>query len=82
MPAHIHNGTVIFRRWDKQAGLGESAASFSTLEDLFELCLQTDERLLVDRVVIEGHDATGTLRVVTLEFQSVTVSDRKHPDGE
>jgi len=75
MSAKVQNGVVIFRRWDRHVGLDETSMSFSTLDDLFDLCLQTDEPLLVDRVTIEGRDATGAWRVVTLVFQSVTVSN-------
>ncbi|MCD4685097.1 MAG: hypothetical protein K8S97_04075 [Anaerolineae bacterium] len=80
MPAQIHNGKVIFRRWDKHAGLNETETTFSSLEDLFELCLQTNDPLLVDRVVIEGVDEHGAVRIVTLVFQSVTVTDEAQPD--
>jgi hypothetical protein len=75
MPARVQNGVVIFRRWDRQSGLDETTVPFSTLDDLFALCLQADDPLLVDRVTIEGEDKTGAQRVVTLVFQSVTVSD-------
>lgn len=75
MPTEVHQGTVIFRRWDRHSGLDETTASFSTLEDLFELCLQANDPLLVDRVTIQGRDHSGTPRTVTLVFQSVTVSD-------
>ena len=81
MPARVHNGKVIFRRWDKSSGLDETSMPFSTLDHLFELCLQANDPLLVDRVVIDGVDADGVQRVVTLVFQSVTVSDRQRPGG-
>jgi hypothetical protein len=75
MPATVDYGTVIFRRWDRNSGLDETVRSFESLDDLFDLCLQANDPLLVDRVVIEGRDLAGTRRVVTLVFQSVTVSD-------
>ena len=80
MPAKVELGRVVFRRWDRHSGLDETATSFSTLEDLFDLCLQTNDPLLVDRVTIEGVDEHGAARVVTLVFQSVTVSDIGKPD--
>ena len=80
MAAKVHTGRVIFRRWDKYIGLDETATPFSTLDDLFELCLQANDPLLVDRVIIEGKDAGGRPRVVTLVFQSVTVSEKRKPD--
>lgn len=80
MPAKVEHGRVVFRRWDRHSGLDETATSFSTLEDLFDLCLQTNDPLLVDRVTIEGVDEQGAARVVTLVFQSVTVSDSGKSD--
>jgi hypothetical protein len=74
MGAKVQNGIVIFRRWDRHSGLDETSAPFQTLDDLFTLCLQSSDPLLVDRVTIEGQDATGEQRIVTLVFQSVTVS--------
>lgn len=82
MAAKVQNGRVIFRRWDRHSGLDETSTPFLTLDDLFELCLQANDPLLVDRVTIEGMDSAGTPRVVTLVFQSVTVSDNKHPDDK
>lgn len=72
MPAQ--RGKVIFRRWDEATGLTETTVEFSSLDDLFALCLQTEDALLVDRVIVEGEDAHGAARIVTLVFQSVTVS--------
>jgi hypothetical protein len=80
MGAKVQHGTVIFRRWDRHSGLDETSTLFSTLDDLFELCLQANDPLLVDRVTIEGKDESGTPRVVTLVFQSVTVSDHGKSD--
>jgi len=82
MPATVRNGMVIFRRWDKHSGLDETSTPFSTLDQLFELCLQASDPLLVDRVIIEGDDADGMSRVVTLVFQSLTVSNSRKSDGE
>ena len=73
----VTRGTVIFRHWDQQDGLNEIARTFKSLEELFGLCLQADERLLVERVIIDGQDDSGAPRTVTLTFQSVTVHDPK-----
>jgi len=75
MSAHVNRSRVIFRHWDQETGLDEVEERFTTLEDLFALCLRSSATLLVDRVVIEGQDAKGAQRVVTLVFQSVTVSN-------
>lgn len=84
MAVQLQQGRVIFRRWSRQVGVAEQAVPFSTLEDLFALCLQVDQPLLVDRVILEGRDASGAERVVTLAFQSVTVSPsaRLAPAGD
>lgn len=75
MTGHVQRGQVIFRRWDKDSGLDETATQFTSLDELFSLCLQANDPLLVDRVIIEGTDEEGERRVVTLVFQSVTISD-------
>lgn len=80
MAATVKQGNVIFRRWNKQSGLDETSATFSSLEELFQLCLHTDDPLLVDRVTIEGTDEHNTPRVVTLVFQSVTVPETDKPN--
>lgn len=80
MAAKVENGIVIFRRWDRHSGLDETSAPFSTLDDLFALCLQSNDPLLVDRVTIEGQDTDGARRIVTLVFQSVTVSSSDMPE--
>ncbi len=81
MAAKVEKGTVIFRRWDRHGGLDETPTIFSSLDDLFELCLQANDPMLVDRVTIEGKDSLGMPRTVTLVFQSVTVSGRNNdPD--
>ena len=75
MSLKVQQGMVVFRRWDRQSGLDETAETFSSLEEMFALCLQSNDPLLVDRVIIEGRDEEGVKRIVTLVFQSVTASD-------
>ena len=78
----IKRGTVIFRHWDKEDGLNEIARNFKTLEELFNLCLQSDNRLLVERVIIDGEDDLGSQRALTLVFQSVTIQDTASSGGD
>lgn len=80
MSPKVQNGTVIFRRWNTCTGLDETTVPFSSLDDLFTLCLQSDDSLLVDRVLIEGRDASGARRTVTLTFQSATTGDHSRKD--
>lgn len=72
----VKSGTVIFRHWDEQDGLNEIARTFKSLDELFQLCLQTDSKLLVERVVVEGKNDQGEPRILTLTFQSVTIEDQ------
>lgn len=76
MLAHTKQGTAVFRHWDTTNGLNEITRRFSSLDELFMLCLQKDETLLVDRIIIDGLDETDAARTVTLVFQSVTVAER------
>ncbi len=80
MTSKVQSGIVIFRRWNKRTGLDETSVPFSSLDDLFTLCLQSNDSLLVDRVLIEGRDASGTNRTVTLTFQSVTMGDHSREE--
>ncbi len=86
MIPRVQQGTVVLRRWDDRDGLHETTAAFSTLDDLFALCLQTHDPLLVDRVIIQGVDTDGMPQTVTLVFQSVTVArgrdSGRHDSGE
>jgi hypothetical protein len=75
MNAQFKQGNVIFRHWNKEDGLNEISKTFHSMNDLFSLCLQTDNTLLVDRVVIEGADGDGAARTVTLVFLSTSMND-------
>lgn len=75
MTSTNHRGKVIFRHWNSKTGLQETEAPFSSLGELFDLCLQAHPTLLVDRVIVEGDDSNGAERMLTLVFQSVTVAD-------
>ncbi len=77
MAPKVQQGTVVLRRWDDRDGLHETTAAFTTMDDLFSLCLQTRDPLLVDRVIIQGVDMNGMPQTVTLVFQSVTVAGEK-----
>ncbi|GAB4466944.1 MAG: hypothetical protein Kow00120_31110 [Anaerolineae bacterium] len=80
MPPKVSKGRVIFRRWSPPRGLYEQTQDFESLDDLFALCLQVDEPPLIDRIVIEGQDADGNPRVLTFNFQSLTITRPKTGD--
>lgn len=73
--SNIEQGVIVFRKWDENTGLTETIQEFATLEDLFRLCLEATDPLLVDRVQIRGTDASGESRKLTLVFQSITISE-------
>lgn len=75
MPATVNVGTVIFQHWDSVQGLIEQEITFTSLDELFGRCLAIKPRETVDRVVLDGVDATGAQRRLTLAFQSATVSE-------
>jgi hypothetical protein len=82
MPSQFKKGHVIFRHWDSKDGLNEVARSFSTLDELLNLCLQTESNLLVDRVILDGEDGEQGGQggqSVTLRFQSASLrTDPQH----
>lgn len=71
----VQTGQIVFRQWQEGQGLREVKKSFTNLEELFQLCIATDENLLVDRVYIHGTTSDGAARKLALVFQSVTILD-------
>ena len=75
--SRIECGQIIFRKWRENEGLSETTEDFKTLEELFHLCIEARDPLLVDRVTIQGYDTDGNPRKLALVFQSITVSEGK-----
>ena len=73
MSEHVHEVTLVTRRWDKQSGLTEAEHVFPTLDALFSACLNVTGPDLIDRLTIRGRDANGKERTLNFVFQSVTV---------
>ncbi|PJF45083.1 MAG: hypothetical protein CUN55_00665 [Phototrophicales bacterium] len=69
----VTHGQIVFRHWKDGEGLSEVTKEFRTLEELFQLCTDPDEHLLVDRVYIKGTTEKGAARRLALVFQSVTI---------
>ena len=78
----VTSGQVIFRQWAKSAGLHEITQRFESMNDLFASYLQVKDPKPVDRIIIDGRDGQGRPRVVTLTFQSMTISNAKAKPGE
>ncbi|MBL8055980.1 MAG: hypothetical protein JNK29_04745 [Anaerolineales bacterium] len=74
--SQVTAGSIILRQWDRAYGLRETAEPFTSLNELYAHCLAVDAPEVIDRIIIQGHDAAGQLRVVTFVFQSITITPR------
>lgn len=72
MPITIKGGKVLFRQWNRSAGLTETIKPFSTLEELYALCLEASNPELVDRIIIMGENEAGQPHTLTFAFQSIS----------
>ncbi len=77
MEPKVLKGRIVLRHWDQAAGLTETAQLFGSLDELYAHCLTADDPHLIDRIVIQGEDENGKLRLLTFVFQSITVSSEK-----
>lgn len=78
MPSpQVTNGIIIFRQWDRASGLTETTQTFTSLDELYALCLSIKDPEIIDRIVIEGLDGQMLKRVIAFEFQSITISSQK-----
>ena len=75
MSAIVREGTVIFRAWDQAEGMYEGDYTFSSLDELFHLCLGIANPMVVDRIILRGTDEQGEMRTVVLTFQSASGPD-------
>lgn len=76
MDSVVQAGTMILRRWDRDAGLTETPVAFGSLDELYALCLNTADPALIDRIIIRGLNRDGAPQVVTFVFQSITVTPK------
>jgi hypothetical protein len=72
MATHVSKGTVVLRVWNDQGSLTEQSESFTTIDEMFDLCLHAGTPPLVDRVVVQGEDEHGDIHTLTLAFQTIT----------
>ena len=70
MPAYFSSGTVVFRTWGATGGLTEMERTFSTLDELFHLCVHPDGRDVVDHIRIDGVDERGMPRTLMFDYES------------
>ena len=75
MPQRVTGGRIIFRSWDNTTGLNEGERTFTSLDELFELCLRVQDPSLVDRIILRGVDDQGEVRSLTFSFQSLKLDD-------
>ncbi|MBN1122821.1 MAG: hypothetical protein JXJ17_17225 [Anaerolineae bacterium] len=76
MAIHVNKGTVVLRVWNDQGSLTEHSESFTTIDEMFDLCLHAGTPPLVDRVVIQAEDDQGDAHTLVLAFQSLTRKSR------
>jgi hypothetical protein len=75
MAIRVSKGTVVFRVWDDQGGLAEQGEPFTTIDEMFDLCLSAGTPPVVDRIVMQGEDEHGGTHTLILAFQSLTRKD-------
>jgi hypothetical protein len=75
MSTRVMHGTIVFRRWEQSGGLVEMKQDFSTLDELFSLCLRSGEPTVVNRIILRGADKRGTEHTLTFAFESITVTE-------
>jgi hypothetical protein len=70
-------GTIVYHKWSEPQGYSETERPFSTLDELFHLCMQASEGEgpRIDRIVLNGSNERGDERTIVFSFQSVTASD-------
>ncbi len=77
MKEHVTEISLILRSWDKIDGLNERAETHANIDSFFSACLNIENPELIDRLILNGKDATGKERTMTFVFQSVTVDPKK-----
>ena len=72
----VLEGKLVMRQWG-QTGLIETLKSFSSLDELYSLCVMTPDPQIVDHIIIQGKDENGRPRELTFVFQSITFSPQE-----
>ena len=78
MGARVTKAAIKTRHLQADGGLDYGEVTFDSIDDLFELCLNTVNPTTADRLVLQGIDSEGRPRTVTLKLQSVTNPDNKN----
>ncbi|MGQ0603761.1 MAG: hypothetical protein ACT4QE_18935 [Anaerolineales bacterium] len=74
----LQAGEIVLREWNRQTGLSETVLPFSTLDELFTLCLSVAAPEMLDRIVLRGIDHEHAPRTVAFEFQSITITSQRN----
>lgn len=72
MAARVKGGTVVYLQWTPEGGLAQTSAQFTSLDELFMLCLASGSRGHVEEIFIQGDDQEGFARQVTLTFRAAS----------
>ena len=72
MPTQAQGGTVVYLQWTPDRGLTQTRTAFTSLDELFALCLDSGSgsKGHVEEIFIHGTDAEGHGRQVTLTFRA------------
>ncbi len=72
MKHNVEQCTLIMRQLSPQRGVAETNVSVSSLEELYDYCMNLKEPRLLERVVIAGQDNHGRRHALTFTFQSIS----------
>ena len=72
MPSQAKGGTVVYMQWTPEEGLTQTSVPFTSLDELFDLCLASGTRGHVEEILILGDDPDGYGRQVTLTFRAAS----------
>jgi hypothetical protein len=72
MTARAQGGTVVYLQWTPEGGLTQTSVPFTSLNELFDLCLASGSQGHVEEIFIQGADDDGYARQVTLTFRAAS----------
>lgn len=74
----VEEASVAFLTWSDADGVGERNHTFSSIDQLFGLCVREP---LPGRILLKGTDEAGQRLTLTLSFQTVRKSPEASADG-
>ncbi len=68
----IDHASVLFQNWTSSKGLSEVQETFSSIDELFDLCVV--KKMSPERVFLSGKDDTGREHFLTLLYGAMRVA--------